>query len=102
VDDYAIAYRLAREILGFSLDDLKKHARDLLDQIQEMVKRESRATGQIEAEISFTRRQIREFTSWPDYQIKTYIRQLRLGISDPATSQDARPIRIPAQRPEPA
>jgi DNA primase len=76
VDDYAIAYRLAREILGFSLDDLKKHARDLLDQIQEMVKRESRNTGQIENEITFTRRQIREFTGWPDYQIKTYIKQL--------------------------
>jgi hypothetical protein len=76
VDDYAIAYRVAREILGFSLDDLKKHARDLLDRIQEMVKRESRDTGQIEAEITFTRRQIREFTGWPDYQIKTYIKQL--------------------------
>jgi DNA primase len=76
VDDYAIAYRVACEILGFSLDDLKKHARDLLDQIQEMVKRESRETGQIETEITFTRRQIREFTSWPDYQIKTYIKQL--------------------------
>jgi hypothetical protein len=76
VDDYAIAYRVAREILGFSLDDLKKHARDLLDQIQEMVKRESRATGQVEDEITFTRRQIREFTGWPDYQIKTYIKQL--------------------------
>jgi hypothetical protein len=76
VDDYAIAYRVAREILGFSLDDLKKHARDLLDQIQEMVKRESRKNGQIETEITFTRRQIREFTGWPDYQVKTYIRQL--------------------------
>lgn len=76
VEDYAIAYRLAREILGFSLDDLKKHARDLLDKISEMVRRESRETGQIEEEITFTRRQIREFTGWPDYQIKTYIKQL--------------------------
>jgi hypothetical protein len=40
-----------------------------------MVKRESRETGQIEDEITFTRRQIREFTGWPDYQIKTYIKQ---------------------------
>ena len=76
IEDYAIAYRLAREILGFSLDDLKKHARDLLDKIGEMVRQESRETGQIEEEITFTRRQIREFTGWPDYQIKTYIKQL--------------------------
>lgn len=75
-EDYAIAYRLAREILGFSLDDLKKHARDLLDLIREMVRRESHTTGEIEADITFTRRQIREFTGWPDYQIKTYIKQL--------------------------
>jgi DNA primase len=76
VQDYAIAYRLARDILGFSLDDLKKHARDLLDQIREMVKRQSEETGEVEETITFTRREIREFTGWPDYQIKNYIKQL--------------------------
>lgn len=76
VQDYAVAYRLARDILGFSLDDLKKHARDLLDQIREMVKRQSHETGEVEENITFTRREIREFTGWPDYQIKTYIKQL--------------------------
>ena len=76
INDYAIAYRLASDILGFSLDDLKKHARDLLDLIRDMVDKESKETGQISEEITFTRRQIREYLGWPDYQIKTYIKQL--------------------------
>lgn len=76
VVDYAVAYRLASDILGFSLDDLKKHARDLLDLITDLVRKTSAETGKPEAEITFTRREIREFTGWPDYQIKTYIKQL--------------------------
>src|SRR5690554_4693138 len=76
VFDYAVAYRLARDILGFSLDDLKKHARDLLDLISDLVRKTSEETGEVEEDITFTRREIREFTGWPDYQIKTYIKQL--------------------------
>ena len=76
VFDYAVAYRLAEEILGFSLDDLKKHARDLLDLITDLVREISAKTGKAEESVTFTRREIREFTGWPDYQIKTYIKQL--------------------------
>jgi DNA primase len=74
--DYTKAFDLAREILGFAFDDLKKHARDLLDSIREMVKQKSKDTGQLEEDVTFTRREIREFTGWPDYQIKNHIRQL--------------------------
>jgi DNA primase len=74
IEDYARAYELARDILGFTLDDLKKHARDLLDLIRDMV-RQKCGTEEPE-EFTFTRREIREFTGWPDYQIKNYIRQL--------------------------
>ncbi|MCL6592118.1 MAG: DNA primase, partial [Firmicutes bacterium] len=76
VEDYARAYELAREVLGFTFDDLKKHARDLLDLIREMVKKQSQETGGIEEDITFTRREIRGYTGWPDYQIKNHIRQL--------------------------
>lgn len=48
VEDYAMAYNLARDILGFSLDDLKKHARDLLDLIKKMVRKTHEETGEIE------------------------------------------------------
>ena len=77
VEDYARAYELAREILGFTFDDLKKHSRDLLDLIREMVKQTSHETGEIEEDITFTRREIREFSGWPDHQIKAHIRQFR-------------------------
>jgi DNA primase catalytic core len=76
VEDYARAYELAREVLGFTFDDLKKHARDLLDLIREMVKKQSQDTGEVEEDVTFTRREIREYTGWPDYQIKNHIRQL--------------------------
>jgi len=74
--DYAKAYDLARELLGFAFDDLKKHARDLLDSIREMVKQKTNETSQLEEDVTFTRREIREFSGWPDYQIKNHIRQL--------------------------
>ena len=74
--DYEYAYQLAQEILGFTLDDLRKHARDLLNQIKELVRQKSEAQGKPGTAIAFTRREIREFTGWPDYQLKTYIRQL--------------------------
>ena len=46
VEDYARAYELAREILGFTLDDLKKHARELLEQIRAMVDNQSQRDRQ--------------------------------------------------------
>ena len=76
LDDYARAYELAREILGFTLDDLKKHARELLEQIQAMLGPQSKKAEKAPEEILFTRRDIREYTGWPDHQIKAYIKQL--------------------------
>ena len=76
LEDYARAYELAREILGFTLDDLKKHARELLDQIQEMTTAWMKKPDTKPEELLFTRREIREFTGWPDHQIKAHIKQL--------------------------
>jgi hypothetical protein len=74
--DYAVAHGLAGEILGFTLDDLKKHARDLLERIQGLVEERCKGTGGIPEDFSFTRRDIREYTGWPDHQIKAHIKQL--------------------------
>jgi hypothetical protein len=76
VEDYARAYELAREILGFTLDDLKKHARELLESIQAMIDPQGKETEKAPEEIIFTRRDIREYTGWPDHQIKAHIKQL--------------------------
>ncbi|MCL6592040.1 MAG: toprim domain-containing protein [Firmicutes bacterium] len=76
LEDYARAYELAREILGFTLDDLKKHSRELLESIQAMIGPQSKGTEKPPEEILFTRRDIREYLGWPDHQIKAYIKQL--------------------------
>lgn len=72
IDDYTMAYELAKEVLGLTLDDLKKHSRDLLELIKALVTAKTSETG----EITFTRREIREFTGWPDHQIKAHIKYL--------------------------
>lgn len=72
LEDYTRAYELAQEILGLTLDDLKKYSRDLLGFIKELVEQKQRQTG----EETFTRRELREFTGWPDYKIKTHIKLL--------------------------
>ena len=76
IEDYARAYELAREILGFTLDDLKKHARELLEQIQAMVANQAKDTETLPEDLLFTRREIREYLGWPDHQIKAHIKQL--------------------------
>jgi DNA primase catalytic core len=76
MEDYAKAYELAREILGFTLDDLKKHARELLEQIQAMIQNQAQGTEALPEDLLFTRREIWEYTSWPDHQIKAHIKQL--------------------------
>jgi hypothetical protein len=70
------ANMLANEVLGQSLDELAKPSRTLLSAIYRMVKEiaDKRNTG-ID-EIFFTRRMIREFTGWSDWQIRAHIRQL--------------------------
>jgi DNA primase len=72
LDDYQMAYELAKDVLDTTLDDLKKHARNLLELIKLLVDQKMEETG----EITFTRREIREFCNWPDYQVKNYIGQL--------------------------
>ncbi len=67
------ANELAAEVLGRSLDELSPASRKLLMLIKEMCdqKTEERDIG-----INFTRRDIREYSGWSDFQVKTHIRQL--------------------------
>ena len=81
--DLELANKLAEEILGQNLDDLNRVSRDLLSQIERMV--EDRLTKQTDAEqgrnprveeITFTRRDIREYTGWPNMRVTRYLKQL--------------------------
>jgi energy-coupling factor transporter ATP-binding protein EcfA2 len=72
IQDYAMAYELAKDILGLTLDDLSKHSRDLLDLVKQLVEQKVANSG----EDTFTRREIREFTGWQDHQVKAHIKYL--------------------------
>lgn len=74
--DYRLAYELAKEILGHTLEELGKAAGELLGAIQEMVTAEATKTGQASEEVVFTRRDVREWVRWPDHQVKAALKQL--------------------------
>ena len=76
LEDIDKANRLANEVLGQSLDDLAKPSRTLLSSIYKMVKDISKKRDIPIDEIYFTRRMIREYIGWTDWQVKTHIRQL--------------------------
>lgn len=76
LEDIEKANKLANEILGQSLDDIAKPSRTLLSGIYSMVKEISEKQDIPFDSVYFTRRMIREYTGWTDWQVKTHIRQL--------------------------
>lgn len=75
-EDIALANRLAHEILGRTLDELPPQTRRLLQLIHEMVKQRSQAEKTTERAVRFSRRDIRQFTSWSDGQLKIHCTRL--------------------------
>lgn len=76
LEDIDRANRIANEVLGQSLDELARPSRTLLDSIYKMVKEMADANKIPVDEAFFTRRMIREYMGWSDWQIKTHIKQL--------------------------
>ncbi|MBL0381305.1 MAG: hypothetical protein JKP90_17050 [Desulfofustis sp. PB-SRB1] len=74
--DIETANRLANVVLGQSMDELVKPSRTLLSKIYEMVKEQAEQNNAPIDEIFFTRRMIREYTGWSDWQIRAHIKQL--------------------------
>ena len=75
-DDIAAANKLADAVLGQSLDELAPPSRTLLTLILEMVTIMSKDQQCAISEVYFTRRQIREYTGWSDWQVRAHIKQL--------------------------
>ena len=73
LQDIAAANRIADEVLGRSLDELSPPSRKLLGLIREMCEQQAEKG---EREKCFSRRDIREYAGWSDFQVKTHIRQL--------------------------
>lgn len=76
IEDIELANKLAGEILGRMLDDLSPPSRALLKLIREMVKAKCAELGIEPHQYHFTRRDVREWTQWSDFQIKCHIKQL--------------------------
>jgi DNA primase len=76
VADLELANKLAIEFLGRSLDELSPPSRKLLNGIHEMVMSHSKKQGISAHEYTFTRRDIRKYMYWTDFQVKTHIHQL--------------------------
>lgn len=74
--DYEIARKLAEEILPETLSDLKKPVSDFKDTIEHYVEAQAKSKKISKAQITFTRRQIREETGLPNHRIKDLFAEL--------------------------
>ncbi len=76
LEDIALANDLALALLGRSLGELSGPAYNLLLLIEKMVMEKATAYKLEPRAIDFTRRDIREYTKWSNYQVNQYIGQL--------------------------
>jgi DNA primase catalytic core len=74
--DIKRANTIANEVLGRSLDELPPPSRTLLQLIRKMVLDACKAKKIQPPQYHFTRRDIRHFSGWSDFQVKTHIKQL--------------------------
>jgi 5S rRNA maturation endonuclease (ribonuclease M5) len=81
LEDIRIANELAHEILGRSLDELSRPGRMLLMLVDTLVekrvcRKSSSATMLGRTDITFCRRDVREFTGWTNYRVHTHMKEL--------------------------
>lgn len=70
-EDIDIAVELASEIIGMSLDDLSIPARDLLEQLNEMLPK-----GKERHYSSFTRTDVMNYTGWTSTRLHIHLKEL--------------------------
>jgi DNA primase len=76
LEDIAVANRLAHEVLGRSLDELAPQTRRLLGLLDTMVREACERQALARATYRFTRRDVRSFTGWSDFQVRTHLDRL--------------------------
>ncbi len=75
-EDIAVANRLAHEVLGRSLDELAPQTRRLLGLLDAMVREAGKRQAVARGTYRFTRRDVRLFTGWSDFQVRTHLDRL--------------------------
>jgi hypothetical protein len=73
LDDIAIANRIAKQVWGSRQGDVTPQARQLFGLIRKML---INGGGNEKGEVAFTRRTLREFTGWSDWQVRTHLGEL--------------------------
>jgi DNA primase catalytic core len=76
LDDIAVANRIAGEALGRSLDELPPQTRRLLSLIDPWAGQECRRLKQLRTDLRFSRRDVREFIGWTDFQVRVHLDRL--------------------------
>jgi DNA primase len=76
VKDIEIANRLAHEALGRSLDELSPQTRRLLERVSAMVSEQCACQSLTRTDYRFSRRDIREYAGWSDFQVKMHMHKL--------------------------
>lgn len=75
--DIKKANEIAKVVFAHTLEELSPPSRGLLQVIQEMVKKSINGDGKKIEDVTFTRKEIRDYTLWGNYQIKNHIRELQ-------------------------
>jgi DNA primase len=74
--DIEIANALAQHALDRGLDELPPQSGKLLERITEMVTAGCARSGISRGDYRFTRREVREFTGWSDFQVHVHLNKL--------------------------
>ena len=74
--DIEKANKIACEVIGMSPDELSTPSKRLLILIREMVRKTCKEKKMAPKDYRFSRRNIREYTGWSDFQIRTHIKEL--------------------------
>jgi DNA primase catalytic core len=75
--DIEAANQIAHEVLGRSLDELSPQTRRLLILLREMVEGLCQAKGMTPDICLFSRRDVRRFTGWSEFQVRTQLNKLQ-------------------------
>jgi hypothetical protein len=76
VEDYAHAYDLAHQVFAQAGSDLPKPVADFYARVKEIMRGRARAGKCRIDDLTFSRRDIRQATEWPDHIVKRHMRRL--------------------------